>query len=135
MIWCELKVNRVWVGVGVGAGNHSVKGQLTPPEALELWVDEGSRALEKRMWTATVCRGYKRAIKQGQPEVTPRGLEKHTLTHSASFPPFSARSFTHQCSCLSFSQTAGSVTLLPLSTSFTVLICTHFFSVAMPEVV
>ena len=34
----------------------------------EAGVDEGSRALQKRIWTATVCRGYKRAIKQGQIE-------------------------------------------------------------------
>lgn len=37
-------------------------------------VDEGSGALEKRIWTATVCKGNKIAIKQGQTEVTHRGL-------------------------------------------------------------
>ena len=65
-------------------------------------VDEGSGALEKRIWTATVCKGNKIAIKQGQTEVTHRGLGKPPPTHSASLTPFSTRSFTHQRVCLSF---------------------------------
>lgn len=66
-------------------------------------VDEGSGALEKRIWTATVCKGNKIAIKQGQTEVTHRGLgPPPPPTHSASLTPFSTSSFTHQWVCLYF---------------------------------
>lgn len=38
LIWCELEGNRD----GGGLGNHSVKGQLTQPEALALGLTRGA---------------------------------------------------------------------------------------------
>lgn len=55
---------------------------------------DGADGGERRIWTTTVRRGHKRAIKRGQTEGTRRGLGKHTLTRSASLTPFTAHSFT-----------------------------------------
>lgn len=73
-------------------------------------------------------RAIKRAIKQGQTEVTQRGLGKHTPTHSASFTPFSARSFTHQCVCLSFLKPLDLSSSCPSAPTLSISHCTHLHS-------
>lgn len=102
-MWCGANEEEEFkLGVGKGA-----KGQLTQPEAPELVLTREAEPWRGESGGLQHARGYKRAIKQGQREGTPRGLGKCAMTHSASLALRSTSSFTHQCVCRSFLSPAG----------------------------
>lgn len=96
-------------------GTTVLKGSCPRPEAFGAGVDEGSRALKKRVWMATVRKGYKKSHKTGS---NGGDMERSGKTHpdTLSIPHSILRSLIHSSVCLSlFSQTTGSVILLSLS--------------------